>query len=209
MNEKKFDRLFQHYIRYFGIDAEPTIFHPTADAPDTLHIDVVHLKPTADRPYHVLATIGASDYRMKPRPRGLSNRNEYVTFVPAAWDPAAPEHRWILSMLALVAQYPHEDKTTLTYAHTIDLKPVTEEWQGDDFNMEGAGLLFPQAVPDTSILHCRTGLFETVTILHMMPLSRAEMETIIQRRRDGTPDWTDMFYPEEGFDLRFLCARKR
>lgn len=214
MNQKKFDKLYQHYIKHFGAEKEPMIFHTLAGAPDALHIDVVHLAPTKERPFQVLATIGASDYQMKPKPHSLTDRNEYVTFVPAEWDLNTPEHRWIVNLLQMVAEYPHEAQTLVTYAHTLDLTAVMEQMQSEAFNMCGAGLLFPQVCDDTDVLRCKTGLFETVTILHMMPLTRAEMDAVIERRVQGEPDWTDMFYPEddaawEDGRLPFLCARKR
>lgn len=212
MNQKKFDKLYQHYIKHFGADKEPTIFHTIVDEPGSLHVDVVSLDPMKDRPYRVLATIGASDYAMRPKPHSLTDRNEYVTFVPADWDLNAPEYRWIINLLQQVAQYPHEAQTLVTYAHTLDMTCVMEELQSDDFNMCGAGLLFPQVCEDTNVLRCKTGLLETVTILHMMPLTRAEMDTIIERRKQGNPDWSEMFYPEDDAadsKLPFLCARKR
>lgn len=212
MNQKKFDKLYRHYIKYFGTDKEPMIFHNVVDAPGALHVDVVRLAPTKDRPYQVLATIGASDHAMRPKPHSLTNRNEYVAFVPADWDLNTPEHRWIVNLLQIVAQYPREATTMITYSHTLDLSAVMEELQSDDFNMCGAGLLFPQVCADTNILRCKTGLMETVTILHMMPLTRAEMDAIISRRKEGAPDWSDMFYPEDDATyekLPFLCARKR
>lgn len=209
MNQTKFKKLYQHYIRYFGAAEEPKIFHTLVDAPDTLHIDVVHLAPTPERPFQVLATIGASDYKMKNAPKSLSARNEYVTFVPAEWDLDKPEYRWIVGLLQFVANYPAASGEMISYAHTLDLTAVLDELQADDFNMQGAGLLFPEACDDAGVLRCKTGLLDTVTILHMMPLTRAEMDTIIARREQGEPDWADLFYPEEEDAMRFLCARKR
>lgn len=214
MNQKKFDKLYQHYIKYFGADEEPMIFHTIVDAPGALHVDVVSLAPTKDRPYRVLATIGASDHAMRPKPHSLTDRNEYVTFIPADWDLNAPEHRWVVTLLQEVAQFAHEAKTMITYAHTLDFSGPMQELQSEDFNMCGAGLLFPQACEDTGVLRCKTGLMETVTILHMAPLTRAEMDAIIARREQGDPEWSDMIYPEddaawEGGQLPFLCARKR
>ena len=217
MNQKKFDKLYQHYVKYFGADKEPMIFHSIVDNPGALHIDVVHLAPTKDRPFQVLATIGASDYAMRPKPHSLTDRNEYVTFVPAEWDLNDEKYRWVLVLLQEVAQYPHEAKTMISYSHTLDFSGPMEEMQSDDFNMCGAGLLFPQVCEDTSILHCKTGLFETVTILHMMPLTCTEMDRIIALRQlsnpaSGDADWSFMFYPEDDAaceKLPFLCACKR
>ena len=212
MNQKKFDKLYQHYIRHFGADEEPMIYHNIVDAPGMLHIDVVSLAPTKNRPFRVLATIGASDHAMRPKPDDLTDRNEYVTFIPADWDLGVPEHRWVLALLQDVAQYPFSAQTMITYAHTLDYSGPMADLQADDFNMCGAGLLFPEVCEDTGVLRCRTGLMETVTILHMMPLTRQEMDAIIARRQQGNPEWSDMFYPEDDAEysrLPFLCARKR
>ena len=212
MNQKKFDKLYQHYIKYFGADEEPMIFHTIADEPGALHIDVVSIAPTKERPFRVLGTIGASDHPMRPKPHSLTDRNEYVAFVPADWELNTPEHRWIVNLLQMVAQYPHEANTMITYSHTLDLSAVMEELQSADFNMCGAGLLFPQVCEDTNVLRCKTGLMETVTILHMTPLTRSEMDEIIARQEKGEPDWSDMFYPEDNAayeKMPFLCARKR
>lgn len=217
MNQKKFDKLYQHYIRYFGADEEPMIIHSLADDPDALHVDIVHLPPTKDRPFQVLATIGASDHAMRPKPHSLSDRNEYVTFLPAEWNLEAQEHRWVLGFLNAVAQFAHDERTMITYSHTMDLTILVKELLSEDFNMCGAGLLFPQVCEDTSVLRCKTGLFETVTILHMMPLTRTEMDKIIALRQlsnpaSGDADWSFMFYPEDDAaceKLPFLCARKR
>ena len=212
MNQKKFDKLYQHYLKYFGADKEPMIFHNLVDAPDALHVDVVHLTPTKDRPFQVLATIGESDHAMRPKPHSLTDRNEYVTLLPADWDVNDEKYRWVLVLLQEVAQYPHEANTMLTYSHTLDFTSPMKELQSDNFNMCGAGLLFPQVCEDTNVLRCKTGLFETVTILHMMPLTRAEMDESIARREKGQPDWSDMFYPEDDAayeTLPFLCSCKR
>lgn len=209
MNQRKFDKLQAHYLKYFGAEEEPKILHSLVDEPGTLHIDMIYLRPTTSRPYQVLATIGASDYPMKPKPHSLTNRNEYVTFLPSDWDLSKPECHWIVPLLAMVSHYPHDARTMISYSHTMDCSSQMEDLQSDTFNMCGAGLLFPQICEDPNILRCKTGLFETVTILQMMPLTRAEMDEIIKRRKQRNPDWTDMFYPESGSDSRFLCACKR
>lgn len=210
MNQKKFDKLYKHYVKYFNATEEPRIFHPHTK-PGELHVDIVLIKPSEAFPFQVLATIGASDIRLKKDPRTISDRNEYVAFVPADWDMTAPENVWVLNLLGATAQYPKETGELITYSHTIDCSAILEDLQSDDFNMTAVGLLFPE-VTASGVLRCKTGLFENVTILQMMPLTRAEMDEIIARREKGTPDWADMFYPEDDTaynQMPFLCARKR
>lgn len=210
MNPNKFKKLYQHYVNHFGASEEPKIFHP--NTPQGMpHIDVIRIMPTADRPFQVLATIGASDIKLKRVHGDLSSRNEYVTFLPADWD--EKELPWVMNLLMATAVYPAVTGEDVSYSHTLDMADgFLARFQGDDFNMIGAGLLFPEACESTDVLRCRTGLLEIVTILHMMPLTRAEMNKIIARREKGEPDWSDMFYPEddEAFGkMPFLCARKR
>lgn len=211
MNEKKFNKLYQHYVKYFAAQEEPRIFHPQTPEGE-LHVDIVLIKPSRPFPFQVLCTIGASDVRMKKDPRTISDRNEYVTFVPADWDMTAAKNRWVLNLLGAVAHYPLETGELITYSHTIDCSEMLEELQSDDFNMTAAGLLFPE-VTASGVLRCKTGLFENVTVLHLMPLTAVELNEINRRRENGTPDWTDMFYPEDGESWAtshpYLCARKR
>lgn len=205
LSEKQFDRLYNHYCRFFGGEPEPKILHPQLPkGAKGFHLDMVLFEATAERPYQVLATIGASEYAMKGNFADLSNRNEYVTFVPADWNLSDPQHRWLLHMMQVVAAYPREEQTILTYAHDLDLSVIMEDYP--DTNMAGAVLLFPEDYP-LDILRCKTGLLSTVTILHMMPITQAEMDAQQQDR-----DWcSNHFYPEDAAedDLSFLCARNR
>ncbi len=205
LSEKQFDKLFDHYCRFFGSEPEPKIFHPRMPENEKgWHLDIVLFAPTEERPYQVLATIGASDYAMKGRFADLSNRNEYVTFVPANWDLSDPKNRWVLHMLQVAAAYPREEQTVFTYGHDLDLSVIMEDYP--DTNMVGAVLLFPEAYP-VDILRCRTGLTSRATILHMMPVTRAELD---EQMKD--PEWcSDHFYPEDDLSATpsFLCARQR
>ncbi len=205
LSEKQFDKLYQHYLRFFGGYQEPTILHQIVTPPDALHVDIVVFPATKERPYQVLATIGASEYAMKQAPGGLSNRNEYVTFVPADWDMNDKANHWLWVMLQSIASYPRESGMTISYGHDLDLSADMEN-APDGVNMIGAVLLFPQAFP-VEVLRCKTGLFSNVTILHMMPITRAEMDQQMQN-----PDFcTDRFYPNDEPDeaLSFVCARSR
>lgn len=205
LSEKQFDKLFQHYIRHFGCEKEPTIIHPIVTGSEELHVDIVHFPATAERPFQVLATIGASEYAMKGAPKSLSNRNEYVTFVPADWDMGDKANHWLLYMMQEVACYPKASGVFISYGHDLDLSPVMDNLP-DDVNMVGAALIFPQ-VYDPTILRCKTGLFSTVTILHLMPITRAEMDEQMKN-----PDWcSERFYPNDEVDesMSFLCARNR
>lgn len=205
MTKKKFNKLFAHYVKYFEATEEPTILHEIVTTGE-LHIDIVHIKPSQKYPFQVLATIGASDYKMPDYNRSLSPYNEYVTFVPADWDLTDPKHSWIIHWLIGIARYPQENKTSLSFCHTVDMTADAEEMFSDDFNMTAVQLFFPQAVDDTGILRCQTGLFEKVTILHMMPITRKELDTVKAKSIDIL---MDRFYNYEEGNLDFVTASYR
>lgn len=127
MNEKKFDRLYQHYVKYFNATEEPRIFHPHTEA-GQLHVDIVLIKPSEAFPFQVLATIGASDVRLKKDPRTISDRNEYVTFVPADWDMTAPENCWVLNLLGTTAHYRRVKSSLSSAVSAISSSPSKAGW---------------------------------------------------------------------------------
>lgn len=189
------------------------VFQPLTDSPVTSRRntppgcpDLFVMRMLSQAPngqlMQVLATIGASEFAL-PREKGIpANRNEYVTFVPADWDMDAPEHRWVLDMLADVSDFTADAREPFYYAHKLDMTEATAPClTNEENNMAGVVLLAPLNDEREQTMTCRTGLFSRVNIIHMMPVTAAELKQ--------TPaELIRNFYPESG-ELRFLCARKR
>lgn len=150
----------------------------------------------------VLATIGASEFRL-PREKGVpANRNEYVTFLPANWDLDDPKHKWIMDMLADVSDFTAEVKEPFYYGHKLEMTDGSAlHHAADDVNMAGVVLLAPLNDEREETITCRTGLFSRVNIIHMMPVTAQELT------RKPT-ELIAQFYPESG-EARYLCARSR
>lgn len=196
--------LVQHYQRMF----EPLNDCPVAVRTNTVpgYPELSLMRMLSRRPdgqlMQVLATIGASETKL-PRREGIpGRRNEYITFLPADWDLEAPEHRWIMDLLADVADFAAEERTDFYYADRLDLRVGTAlEHADDDVNMVGCMLLAPLNNEDEDFMTCRTGLFTRVNIIHIMPITAEELES----ERTGL---RERFYPDSG-EPCYLCARSR
>ena len=195
--------LLAHYDEYFQPLNEPEYADRNdADHPCRGLMVVRMLTRTPDgRMMQTLATVGASQRALPREEGGGERRNEYVVFLPADWDLEDEKHRWIMDMLADLADYTCEADRPLTYGHRIDMYGEEPDFLPEDVNMTGCVLLEPFGGARPELLTCRTGLFSRVSIIHMMPVTAKEMELndeALQR----------LFYPESG-EVRFLCARKR
>jgi hypothetical protein len=86
-------------------------------------IQVLLVKATAERPYHVLVTSGLSDYTM-PSPTPGWELAELCLFLPASWPVDCEQLReeenyWPVRWLFLLAEMPHEQKRWLCYGHSV------------------------------------------------------------------------------------------
>lgn len=167
--------------------------------PDLMVMRMLCQRPDG-RLMQVLGTIGASEFRLPREEDVPARRNEYVTFLPADWDLDDPQHRWVMDMLADLSDYAADAKRPLYYGHKLDMRQTHALLHAaDDMNMAGAVLLAP--LSNSEPMTCRTGLFTQVNIIHMMPITAAELDR-------KSIELVQQFYPETG-EVRFLCARHR
>jgi hypothetical protein len=114
----------EHIERHVGpVD---TVHHELVS--ERVHIDVNHVKPNPDRPFHTLVTSGMSDLPMAAPPGAESCIHaELVALLPADWpfsdEPYAVEtdddRDWPLNLLRFLARMPHEYNTWLWVGHTV------------------------------------------------------------------------------------------
>lgn len=196
MKEREMERLTAHFNRYFE-QGDPIVLHPLYMNP---HIDVLKYPPTEKYPFWKLATMGASDYRMKGK-NPLGNRNEYMMFVDKEEDLDDKETLlWYRSKLLMAAVYPLVMETMVTYGHSMEWPPEEGE------EMIGAFLEFPQVIEDSGILRCRLGLVKTAICLQVTLLTRSEIDTLLET---GPMAFSQYLYPEEGGPRHFLSQRRR
>lgn len=163
-----------------------TVLHEIVS--DLVHLDILVVEATEERPFHVLVTSGVSDMPMAV-PGGLEDerRVELVIALPADW-PLAMEafqderHYWPLRWLKQVGRLPHAYGTWIGWGHTIP--------NGDppapiaDTRFAGVLLMPPYFLP-AGFFRLQTRAGETVTFYQLMPLHADEMDLKLREGADA------------------------
>lgn len=199
MKLREMEKLTAHFDAYFG-QTDSMVLHPVVDMHP--HIDTLLYAPNEAYSYWKLVTMGASDYRMPQKKAPLGDRNEYIMLVDAAENlrDAATVNRY-LHLLMEVALYPPLNRQYITYGHSLEWEPEEGE------EMVGAFLEFPQIVPDPNIMRCRLGLGKTAVCLLVVPLTRAELDRLLEIGPEAFSLW--LFPEEENAPQHFLSEVKR
>ena len=199
MKLREMEKLTAHFDAYFG-QTDSMVLHPVVDMDP--HIDTLLYEPNEAYPWWKLVTMGASDYRMPVKKAPLGDRNEYIMLVDPAENlrDAATVNRY-LHLLMEVALYPPLNRQYITYGHSLEWEPAEGE------EMVGAFLEFPQIVPDPSVVRCRLGLGKTAACLLVVPLTRAELDRLLEIGPEAFSLW--LFPEEENAPQHFLSEVKR
>ena len=91
-----------------------------------VHVDVHHVAPTSERPWHVLVTTGMSTMPMTT-PEGVPDdcrHAELVVSLPADWEISESafkdeQNYWPVRLMKFLARVPHEYNTWLGLGHSI------------------------------------------------------------------------------------------
>ena len=153
-----------------------TVFHEILS--DLVHVDVLVVPATEDRPFHVLVTSGVGDEPMAvPAELKEYNRVELLIALPADWPLSEGSfgdeaNYWPVRWLKLVGRLPHEYATWIGWGHTIPNGDPPEPIA--DTRFIGVMLAPPYELPmDFFQLETKSG--ETITFFVLMPLYREEM----------------------------------
>jgi len=97
-----------------------TVFHEIVS--DLVHLDVLWVQATPERPFHLLVTSGMGDLPMSV-PEGLEEFRHAEVFMalPPDWKVGedAEEHHWPIRWLKQIGRLPHEYQTWIGNGHTI------------------------------------------------------------------------------------------
>ena len=171
------DALSAHIDRYIG--PFETVFHEIVS--EFVHIDVLPVPATAERPWHALVTCGMSSIPMiTPDGADDCRRCELMLVLPPTW-PLDPEswkderNYWPVRLLKELARLPHEYNTWLWKPHTVPHGDPAEPY-ADGTHLAGAVLLPPMGVvPDA--VHSFTREDGETTYVHVVwPLYASEMD---------------------------------
>ncbi len=121
MEDSSMEAISDHIERHIG--PITMVWHEIVS--DLVHIDVHQIAPTEDRPFWTLVTSGMSDLPMHaPDEMGDWRHAEVMICLPKEWkmseaDFKDEQHYWPVRWLKILARFPHEYKTWLSWGHTI------------------------------------------------------------------------------------------
>jgi hypothetical protein len=162
---------------------------------DIVHIDIHHVEPSIDRPYHTLVTSGMSDLAMSPPPEAADCvYAELVVLLPPEWklsqDAFSDESwYWPLRQLKLLARLPHRHDTWLWFDHMVPNGDPPEPY-APSTQLCCALLLPPITLPrEFTVLEAPDG--RTITFLALIPVYREEREHALRTGVDALIDRLD------------------
>lgn len=171
---RNLEAISRHVEQYIG--PVKSVFHELVSR--TIHLDVMVVPPTAQRPFYTLVTSGVGDLPMDTPPgREDFNRAELLILLPSEWpleekDFKKAENYWPVHYLRMIGHFPHEYNIWISWFHTID-EPDEEPIENTPFT---GLILFPPLCfsSDFAQLHCPNG--DIITFCLMFPLYPEELK---------------------------------
>jgi hypothetical protein len=184
---KHLEEIEAHVEKHIG--KIETVFHEIVS--DLVHLDVLFVPATEERPYHVLVTSGVGDEPMTV-PEGAEGYRhaELMMALPADW-PLTEEafkdeaNYWPVRWLKMVGRLPHEYNTWIAWGHTIPNGDPAEPIA--DTRFIGA-MLTPPYWLDPEFFQLATKEGETISFYMLMPLYKEEMDLKLDKGADHLED---------------------
>ncbi len=179
------DEIEAHVKRHFG--ACDTVWHEMIS--DLVHLDVLVVEPTEERPYYTLVTSGMSDLPMRV-PDGSTDPRR-VELVMRAMPPVPFDNEsmrdeavyWPVRHLKQLARMPHALDTWLAVGQTVSTDPPEPVAPGIDFCAFGCLELLD---PAARRLRAQDGT--EIAFLQVVPLYREELDWKLAEKRPGALD---------------------
>ena len=138
---------------------------------------LVYIPRTRDRNYHIISTIGMSDYSM-PVPETFSDKSKIELFfvLPDYWKPddlESQNHKWVWDQITFMSSFPKERETWFGPGHTIpyskDGSPISEKYEQVAFLMAEPYVLEEEMKPMLTES-------DSITFLAVIPLFKNELD---------------------------------
>lgn len=196
--EECIEQISAHIEEHLG--TVETVFHEIMS--DTVHIDVLWVKPTEAFPFHRLVTSGMSDLPMHTPPGATAPRYaELMMTLPADWklDQASFEDEawyWPIRMLKILARLPHKHDTWLGFGHTMPNGDPPEPYAS---NTALCGVLILPSITVPEAFHrLPIHVGKEITFYSVVPLFEAEMNL---KLRKGVNDLLSLFDKKKVSDI--------
>lgn len=177
------EELEAHVEEYIG-EIE-TVFHELLS--DIIHLDVLFVPATDERPFHVLVTSGVSDEPMNA-PEGAEQfrRAELLIALPPDWRLTQEDFKdegnyWPVRWLKQIGRLPHEYDTWIGWGHTIPNGDPPEKIANTNF--VGVMLTPPYWLP-AEFFQLKTRSNETISLYQLVPLYKEEMDLKLAKGAD-------------------------
>jgi hypothetical protein len=173
-------------------------------------VPLVYIPRTRERNYHLISTLGMSDFDMEVPERFSHQENIELFFcLPDYWkhdDMENPNHKWVWDQIAFMSPLPKERETWFGSGHTIPFKKdeseISEKYQQAYFLMIEPFVLEREMQPFTSGDNL-------VTFLSIVPLFKKEFD---YKNKSGAHHLLRKFLKKgvsEKVDMFRLCVVKR
>jgi len=183
-DESHIRAISEHIEKYVG--KPKTVFHEIVS--DLVHIDVHVVEPTTKRPFITLITSGMSDKPMSV-PEGRENFEfaELTICLPSDWplsnDAFKYENNyWPIRWLKILAFFPHEHDTWLSYGHTVPNGDPPEPF-ADNTKFCCFLISLPRWLPKDFVT-LKLDDNKTVRFFVLLPLYREEMNLKLRKGTD-------------------------
>jgi hypothetical protein len=170
------DAVDDHIQKYIGDVA--IVFHEEA-SPD-IHVDIFHVAPSQQRPFHTLITCGMSEKPMTT-PEGWEDGRlaELMICLPELWPVNVTafqneEYFWPVRVLKALTRYPHENNTWLYAGHSVRCSNPPRPFAANT-KMTSVLVRYPCTIPaDATIIHASDD--RQIRLWTIVPLYKEEWE---------------------------------
>jgi hypothetical protein len=190
-DEESIGQVSDHIERHFGtIDM---VWHEMVS--DLVHVDVHWIKPTAERPHHILVTSGMSQRPMTV-PQGAEDYRyaELVICLPSEWQLSMEAFKdeswyWPVRLLKILARFAHEYDTWLCVGHTVPNEDPPRPYAPN--TKLCCALLMPAILAPESFRELRINDEKTIRFYSVVPIYREEMKFKLEKGLDPLIDKFD------------------
>lgn len=200
--EECIEEISNHIEKYVGpVDM---VYHELLS--DTVHIDIHYVKPSKNRPFHILITSGMSDLPMSvPEGSGINPFNELMITLPEYWQVSEeafkdPKWYWPIAQLKFMARFPHKYKTYLSIGHTMPNGDPAEPYAS---NTKLSGMmLMPSAFAPDDFFELKINDEKTIYFYSLIPLYSEEMDFKLKHGAQALGDKLDAAQVYDVFDVK-------
>lgn len=181
---------------------------------DTVHIDVHHVAPTRERPYHTLITSGMSDLPMNvPAEAGSTKYMELMVTLPEDWEITKDSFQdekwyWPVRELKFLARFPHKFDTWLGWGHTMPNGDPAEPF-AENTLLNGV-IILPSINVPAQFYKLKINDNKTIEFYSFLPLYKEEMDLKLQKGSDELLERFEKYGISDIVDIkRRNVAKKR